>query len=170
MSIPVQISASRGLARGERYVGAIDPAGLSRLAELSPEAIAAELSLRADVGRRNWLEGRVSGQVQLVCQVCLEPFPWRIDAPVNLALATSEEEEERLMADCEPLLVTDDQLLLHDIVEEEILLALPLMPRCPACENARPPAHEPPPSVEKTRSLAGLKNLKLQGIDPARRK
>lgn len=170
MSIPAQISASRALARGERYTGAVDASGMERLADLSPSGISADFSLRADVGRRQWLEGRVAGQVELVCQVCLEPFAWAFDAPVALALAGNEEEEERLMADCEPLLVKDDQLFLHEIIEEEILLALPLMPRCPACENARPLAQEPLPQVETKRPLAGLKNLKLKGIDPARRK
>ncbi|MGQ0701216.1 MAG: YceD family protein [Panacagrimonas sp.] len=171
MSIPTQISASRGLTHAERYVGDVDGATLARLSDVSPGMLHAELALRTDVAKRNWLEGKIGGQLKLICQVCLEPFSWSLDAPVALALAFNEDQEERLMADCEPLLVLDDRLMLHEIVEDEVLLALPLMPRCPACENARPLSPEPPPpQVETTRSLATLKDLSLQGGSPARRK
>lgn len=170
MTIPAQISASRALARDERYAGPVDTAGLERLSELSPENLEAELRIWTDAARRRWLEGRITGQLRLECRVCLEPFAWSLDAPVKLALAMSEEEEERLMADGEPLLVREDSLMLHEIVEDEVLLALPMMPRCPACENARPPSDEPRDEVERSRPLAALKSLSLKGVPPARRK
>ena len=170
MTIPVQISASRALARDERYAGPVDAAGLDRLSDLSPEGLSADLRIWTDSARRRWIEGRVAGVVKLECRVCSEHFSWSLDAPVKLALAMSEEEEERLMADCEPLLVHDDSLMLHEIVEDEVLLALPMMPRCPACENARPPSDEPPDEVARPSPLAALKSLSLKGVTPARRK
>jgi uncharacterized protein len=47
----------------------------------------------------------------------------------------SEAEERSALADAEPLLVEDDRLPLRQIVEEEVLLALPMLPRCESCEN-----------------------------------
>lgn len=170
MTLPVQISASRALARDERYAGPVDTAALDRLSELSPQDLSAELRIWTDTARRRRIEGRVAGVLQLECRVCSERFSWSLDAPVRLALAMSEEEEERLMADGEPLLVRDDSLMLHEIVEDEVLLALPMMPRCPACENARPPSDEPSGEASRPGPLAALKNLSLKGVTPARRK
>lgn len=162
MSIPVQISAARALARGERYAGPLDPAGLDRLRDLAPEDLRADLQVRTDPARQGWVEGRIGGLLHLDCQVCGERFGWTLDAAVKLALAMSEEEEERLMAEGEPLLVRDDRLMLHEIVEDEVLLALPMMPRCPACENARPPSDGPRDQAERPRPLAALKSLRLK--------
>ena len=170
MTIPAQISASRALARDERYAGPVDAAGLDRLADVAPTRLDAELRIWTDSSRQGWIEGRVTGELRLECRVCSEHFAWLLDAPVKLALAMSEEEEERLMAEGEPLLVRDDSLMLHEIVEDEVLLALPMMPRCPACENARPPSDEPRDEVERSRPLAALKSLSLKGVTPARRK
>ncbi|MGQ0528539.1 MAG: YceD family protein [Panacagrimonas sp.] len=82
-----------------------------------------------------------------------------------------EDEEARLMADYEPVLVAEDRLMLHQIVEDEILLALPMIPRCSACENSGPASAETSlEPVEKPGPLAALKNLSLKGVTPARRK
>lgn len=171
MSIPAEICASQALAREACYAGALDASGLERLRHLAPKNLEAELRLRTDTTRRHWVEGRIAGELMLECQVCLEPYPWRLDIRSKLALARNEEEEERLMADCEPVLVLDDRLMLHEIIEDEVLLALPMMPKCPACENARPPQGETPSQPEqKPGALAALKNLSLTGVSPARRK
>jgi uncharacterized protein len=164
MSIPAQVSASRALAREERFAGPLDSATLDRLAEFEPRELGADLQVRVDAGRQGWLEGQVTGRLQLECQVCGERFPWSLRAPVRLALAMNEEEEERLMDQGEPVLVRDDHLLLHQIVEDEVLLALPMLPRCPACENARPPEGDDAASdtVDRLRPLAALKKLKLK--------
>ena len=164
MSIPAQVSASRALAREERFNGPLDPAGLDRLAEFEPEALHADLQVRVDVGRQGWLEGQVSGRLHLECRICGERFAWSLQAPVKLALAMSEEDEERLMDQGEPVLVREDRLPLHQIVEDEVLLALPMMPRCPTCENARPPEGEDaaPDPVDRPNPLAALKKLKLK--------
>lgn len=172
MSLPVQVSVARALARSERYAGTVDASSLPRLADLAPRQVRADLRIQAEDGR-GWVEGRIDGCLRLECQVCNRPFDWTLAAPVKLALARDEAEEQRLMADCEPLLVQDDRLLLHEVVEDEVLLALPMMPRCAACENARPPADGPADEAgDKPASpLAALKNLNVsKGVSPARRK
>lgn len=171
MSIPAQVNASRALARDERYAGSLDAATLDRLRDVAPEDLAADLRIYRNVGRQGWIEGRITGRLSLECRICEERFAWPLDAPVKLALAMSEEEEERLMETGEPLLVRDDVLMLHEIVEDEVLLALPMMPRCPACQNARPPSDEPVAEAEsKPGPLAALKGLSLKGGTAARRK
>lgn len=171
MSIPAQVNASRALARDERYTGPVDATGLDRLRDLAPEALAADLRIFRPVGRQGWIEGRITGRLALECRICESRFAWPLDAPVKLALAMSEEEEARLMETGEPLLVRDDTLMLHEIVEDEVLLALPMMPKCPACQNARPLSDDPADeAVAKPGPLAALKGLTLKGGIAARRK
>lgn len=173
MSFPSQVSASRALARGEQYAGPVDAASVPRLADLEPRGLEADLQFSVAVGGRGWLSGEIRGRLRLNCQVCDQGFDWTLKAPVKLALARDEEEEERLMADCEPLLVQDDRAMLHEIVEDEVLLALPMMPRCAACENACPPSDEAAdePGEKPAGPLAALKGLNVsKGASPARRK
>lgn len=171
MAIPARILVSRALARGERYAGAVAAESLARLQDLRPEDVSAEFTVVQDRGGQRRLEGSIQSSLEFECRLCERRFrqPLRLD--VALVLARDEAEEERLMASAEPLLVEDDQLPLHQIIEDEILLGLPMFPRCPACDNGDPaPASGPEPLVETTRPLAALKNLSLKGATPARRK
>lgn len=171
MSIPQRVSASNALERGERFAGDLDSGMLPRLGELAPASMRADLSLRVDAARRNWLEGRIVGRLRLTCQKCMEPFSWKLDTSLAVVLAASEDEEASLMADCDPVLVSDDRLMLYEIVEDEVLLALPMMPRCPACENVAPAAHPSSSAPSgKSGALASLKDLSLKGGAAARRK
>lgn len=170
MPIPSQVSVERALARSERYEGEIEAARLPRLAELQPQRVSAVL----DVGRVRGGFGQVSGQIEaglrLECRTCGTPYDWVAKVAVELALARDEAEEARLMERAEPLLVTDDVLPLVQLVEDELLLGLPMMPRCAACENAGPAAPEASAESPTRRPLAALKALDLKGGGAARGK
>jgi uncharacterized protein len=140
--IPQRVKASASVARGSTWAGAIPIARLPRLAaaltggegELQVELQAA----RDEAARASTLRGRIGGSLGLVCQSCMKPFAWLLHTGLDLRLVSSEAEEKRLLHDCEPLLVEDDTLHLHTLVEEEALLALPIAPRCPGCDNQAP--------------------------------
>jgi uncharacterized protein len=85
------------------------------------------------MARPPFLRGRIRGELQLVCQRCLETFGWPLQANVDLRLVENEADEAKWLQDYEPYLIADDRLPLHAIVEEEVLLALPLAPRCSGC-------------------------------------
>lgn len=171
MSIPQKIRASTAVEQQARFTGELAVAVLSRLAEslASPEGI---LQVNLQLGR--WLgyaavRGTVSGELVQSCQHCLQPYRLPLDCRVDLRLVYSDAEEQQVLRDCEPYRVQDDQLLLRELVEDEILLALPMLPRCESCENA-------PPEVSETRigeahqseeetagPFAVLKTLKIDG-------
>ncbi|MGQ0620250.1 MAG: YceD family protein [Panacagrimonas sp.] len=139
------------------------------------ERLTVRMGFRIDAAKQGWIEGGIAGQLRFECRVCLKPFDWPLDVRLQLAIAKSEADEARLIEHAEPYLVVDDRVMLHEIVEEEILLTIPMMPRCPACENARPLVHasageSSPEPGRKTGGLAALKNLSLKGVTPARGK
>jgi len=132
-SIPLHAPARASVARRARFAGRIPVARLPRLAAALAGADAAlEIDLQAgpdDAGAPQ-LRGSIRGALPLLCQRCLRPFEMLLDTAVNLRLVQSEAEESRLLHECEPCLVEDDRLMLHQIVEDEVLLGLPLAPHC----------------------------------------
>jgi uncharacterized protein len=170
MPLPATVSADRAIARGEQFEGELPAERLERLAEFAPGTVGGTLTASRDVGGQAWLKGEVSATLRLQCQVCLAPYDWKFRSPVELALVRNEEEEERLLAAADPWLVTDDRLALHEILSDEVLLGLPMMPRCAACENARPPDSGGDASEGSTRPFAALKQTSLTGESKARRK
>ena len=132
-SLPLHVPARASVARRSRFAGTLAVARLPRLAEvLSQSAGELQVTLQAgtDASGASCLSGTVTGKVELICQRCLRPFPEELNIAVDLRLVENEADEERLLHECEPYQVVDDRLPLHDIIEDEVLLALPLSPRC----------------------------------------
>lgn len=136
--IPKQVSASKALAARQRFAGSLPFAQLPRLAaQLAGKegALEVDLATAKDKAGAAWLDGEIRGELSLTCQRGLHPFGWNCSLKPHLRLVASEAEEERVLKDCEPYLIQDDQLPLRDLVEDEVLLALPIVPRCgdPEC-------------------------------------
>lgn len=166
MTIPAKVHASRALAHGERYEGELAVKLLPRLAAMLPES-AARLAVRLEAGEQRGvarLTGGIEGTLPMECRRCGKAFDWRLAAPVDLRLVRSEAEERQALADSEPWRIEHDELALREVVEEEVLLALPVLPRCQSCENeiAAAPREEAPPAVEEPRRDNPFAALKKQ--------
>ncbi len=113
-----------------------------------------------DARRRPWLVGQLTTQVTLRCERCLEPLILPLDVAISLVLVRSDAEADRLDESLEPWLWQGPDFPVWDWVEEEILLALPLVPTHDApCAVAGylPP---PTPMVEKPNPFAVLAKRK----------
>ena len=135
--LPLHASATRALATGQHFRGAVPLKQLPRLAVQTADGTG---SLDVDLhavkdGGASWLRGSIRGVLSLTCQRGLHPFSWTCEVDMALRLVATEAEEERVLKDSEPYLVQDDRLPLRELVEDEVLLALPMMPRCddPEC-------------------------------------
>lgn len=93
-----------------------------------------ELSFDLDDQREVRVRVHVSGEVPMVCQRSLRPFGQWIDSESVVAIVASETEVDRLPEDYEPLLISEPRLSVADLVAEEVLLALPLVPKAPDSE------------------------------------
>jgi uncharacterized protein len=131
--IPQRVKASQAISRREAFTGSVALARLPRLAATLAEPtgeLHVELQATRDGEGQDWLHGEIRGRVPLTCQRGLHAFDWDCDVALSLALVGSEAEEQKLLKDAESYLVEDDELPLRDLVEEEVLLALPMQPRC----------------------------------------
>ena len=77
-----------------------------------------------------WLHLRAEAAVTLQCQRCLQPVLQPLAVDRRLRFVRSEAEAERLdEASEDDVLVLMPRLDLHDLTEDELILALPLVPR-----------------------------------------
>jgi len=173
--LPEHIEPLR-LARSHRLLsGRLPLSRMRRLAEsIEDEAGNIDIDLKFDVDMNGVaiLEGQVSCSLQLRCQRCMQPMTWPVDVAFKLALVESEAELDALGEQYEPLLLEDDLVSIADIVEDELLLALPIVPRhaedeCqlvnPAAEpveQAQPAEAEPSPENNPFAVLAELQRKK----------
>ena len=168
MNLPLKVSASKAVAHRERFAGNLPLAGFQRLeGMLATEdgEIAVSLEASADEAGQSHLRGELTGALSLTCHRCLKPFDWELRVPMALRLVKTEAEETQAMHEYDPYLVQDDQLSLHEIVEDELLLALPMMPRCKSCENtaSKAPPKEPQAKTGRENPFAALKKMKFDG-------
>lgn len=131
--LPASILASKAVARREQYSGTVQLAQMERLGPLLAET-QGELQVEIEAGKdgsgAGHLGGQVTGELVLLCQRGLHPFRWACSVDFDLLLVKSDAEEGRVLEDQDPYLVQDDRLPLRDIVEDEVMLALPMMPKC----------------------------------------
>jgi uncharacterized protein len=163
MGIPQSVRASSAVTQSMRFRGELP---LSLLPRLGAALAASEGELQVDLeaGKARGLpqlSGTVSGQLSLQCRRCDAIYQWPLDLQVGLYLVSSEDEEQALPQDADPCEVQDDQLLLREVVEDEVLLALPMLPRCQMCEtivqSAPPPARVEAPVEVRENPFASLK-------------
>lgn len=75
------------------------------------------------------LDGEVNADLELNCQCCLEPVSYHVQSRFRFGLISSDEEAGLLPEEFEPLLVSGSEQSLIDLVEDELLLSLPIVAR-----------------------------------------
>lgn len=172
--IDLQAAPVAALCRdGETLLGAWPLAELPRLAEslfVAPAATEhaswqARFGQDQPVGRppESWLELEAHTHVTLQCQRCLQALQQPLAMQRRFRFVASEAEAERLDADSDDdHLVMQPRLDLRALVEDELILELPLVPRhegtCPEpLPLATAPAAEPEARPNPFAALAALR-------------
>ena len=86
-----------------------------------------------------WLELRAATEIWRECQRCLQPVALPLEFGHWLRFVRGEDEAARLDADSESdVLDLPRQLDLRELIEDELLLVLPLVPRHETCPRPLP--------------------------------
>ena len=118
---------------------------------------------------RQGLEGfpqihmRASGALRLECQRCLSPLAWPIEVDCRLTVVSSENEIREVASPYDTVVAGPDGLMLGTILEDEILISLPMAPAHVRCEGAQESRPKAAPGL--SRPLAGLGALMRQSRD-----
>lgn len=121
-----QRQAFGGVVDGRRLPRAVD-----RLAGDDPVPLAWRISGTADGAGRPAVEVELEGRVPLCCQSCLQPFLLPVRQQTLLLLARDEADLARLdEGDEHEVVLAAGALDVRELVEDELLLTLPFVPRC----------------------------------------
>ncbi len=129
---PRRLAESRRILEGT-YAVAEMPRLLASLSEEQGE-IAVELQFGIDEEGIRYMRGRLRAELGLQCQRCLETMRYPLETELSLAIVSGEAEAEMLPEHYDPLFVDAEPLYLKDLIEDELLLALPIVPRHPEGE------------------------------------
>jgi uncharacterized protein len=89
-----------------------------------------EVTARLKFGTRagvRCLDGTVEADLELRCERCLNPVKQHIEGGFRFGLISSDEEANLLPEEFEPLIVTSVEPSVIDLVEDELLLSLPIV-------------------------------------------
>ncbi|HLX80668.1 MAG TPA: DUF177 domain-containing protein [Burkholderiales bacterium] len=105
---------------------------------------------------------RVDGALQLVCQRCLGAldYPLHIEVSLHLAATQAEIDADSLQAEGPERIVASREMPVRDLVEDEVLLAIPLAPRHEHCGGsaAQAPREGQSPFAGLRRMVDGRKH------------
>ena len=104
----------------------------------SPEEIDVSLDFTRTETGLPIIKGHVKGELSLECQRCLQPVSYSLDSHLATVLITTDTEAVTLQEGFDTWLLEEDRLFLQDFIEDEIMLALPLVLRHEDCEAERP--------------------------------
>ena len=171
--LPDQIDVWRAVSGRYAYAGTLALAAFTRLRDKLAGAegsVEFELEFGTDGLDPAFAQLQVSGALPLVCQRSLEVYRQPVAIRQRLGLIRREDEEDALPPDYEACLVPADGLVVPmELIEDELILALPLVPVRPGSEAADAStdaagadATGEVPESRRPNPFAALKSLKLQ--------
>jgi len=173
--LPVEVDPFKLVEQGRIFEGRIPQGDFPRIKELLCESdnsnddvkiIEVNLEFTRTDTRLPVIRGAIKAELQMTCNRCLEPTDLTIDTAVEVVLVSSDEQAERLQDSFDIWLIEDQNLFLQDFIEDEILLAMPIVIAHEDCEPARDliealPGEEDVEEQQKDNPFAALKDLKL---------
>jgi len=162
--VPEAVDAWRMVAAQREFEGRFALAAMPRLRDslLDPEGDARYvLAFGTDALKLPYVELRIEAELPLECQRSLQRFLLPVRVEQRLGLVRDEADEAALPPDYEALLVGADGMLKPaELVEDELILALPVVPVSPeaeAVERDFAPTDAETAQANPFAALAGLK-------------
>jgi uncharacterized protein len=161
-------------ARHATWAGHLTTAQLPRVAALLATGTSPQLDVTvtfapAECGAA-CLGLLVRGDFELICQRCLDPIEWQAKLSPNLTVLADENDAQFLEDPFESVLMDAEGLRLAQIVEDEVLAAVPLAPmhsRGSECRAPRPGMPQAGDDAASTsRPFAGLAAIMKAGQRP----
>jgi len=140
---PREIDPIKFADRGAKLEGEIALVDLKRLHNVLANhdgQIQFELQFNKDAEGLRVITGQVKAELALICQRCNQPMGHAIDLKMNLSPIVSDKQAAQLPKSYDPLVTNGEPVMLISILEEEILLNLPMVPKhpmenCPTAQN-----------------------------------
>ena len=164
--LPPSVDAWRAVSARRVFEGKVALGAFARLRDSLADTDG-ECSFSLKFGRDGFgvatVEVVAEAGLPLVCQRSLQRFLLPVHVRQTLGLIRNEAEEDALPPDVEPVLVgADGELTLLDLVEDELILALPVVPLSADTMGEPLPAPADDADEPKINPFAALAALKKQ--------
>ncbi len=148
---------------GATQRGSLPLSGFSRLRDLLASdagEVAYEVKGLRDARGRPSLRVSVRGTLGLRCQRCLEAMQFEVNEEKMLVLAATQDEIDADPADTQSpdRVLAEKEMPLRELIEDELILALPYAPRHEACSMGAATGDE-----ERLSPFAALRGLLRDG-------
>ena len=158
---PDWISPSRA-AEGKRiYSGTIPISRMQRLAALLVDArgvASFTAAFRTDLEKRVIIDLQVEAALPLLCQASMEVYDEQVSRNTELAVIEEDREQFDVPEIYEPVLTENGRLAFVSIVEDELLLGLPQIPRKPGLQPVEYSTGGQTPKNRQRPASAGFSN------------
>ncbi|KFL37478.1 hypothetical protein N788_09805 [Arenimonas donghaensis DSM 18148 = HO3-R19] len=160
------LDAWRMVAAKRLFDGRLPLSGMSRLRPVLADAdgdCRFEVEFGVDAMGMRYVDVRAEAELPLLCQRSLERFLHPVRINQRLGLVTDESQEAALPEGVEPLLLdASGELNPAGLVEDELILAVPVVPIDPASAELEAEWPEEAEVEEKPNPFAALAALKEQ--------
>lgn len=130
--LPEQIDPFRYAEQNLKLSGAVRLADMSRIANnlnTIDGEVHADLQFSRDEQKLANIKGCLKATLTLQCQRCMEPFVYEIMTDFALGIVNTLDEANALPSHYEPVMTQEGQLALRDLIEDELILSLPIIPK-----------------------------------------
>jgi len=130
-ALPERVEIARQAQARRIYEGALPLARMRRLMEsLADDQGEARYTVAFGIDELGiqYLDLAVQAGLPLVCQRTLERFVLPVEIRERLGVIAHEAAEAGLPEGCEPLLAPDGTVSIGEVIEDELILALPVVP------------------------------------------
>lgn len=130
--IPEHIDPFRHAEQSLQLDGAVKVSEMQRLSSSlngRDELVDVHLEFGKDEQGITFIKGDLKTKLNLQCQRCMGPFEYEIISSFLLGVVNTLEEANALPEHYEPALAKDGQLALRELIEDELILNMPIIPR-----------------------------------------
>jgi uncharacterized protein len=131
--LPKEIEPLRLAQNGLKLSGELSVKELPRLCESLTDNkgnISVDLAFEQDEIGTPYMAGKLTADVSMMCERCLSPMTVNLSVDCLLAVVISERNIAALAEQYDPwLLESNAPVSLNAVIEDELILALPLVPR-----------------------------------------
>jgi uncharacterized protein len=127
--LPRYVDPRKLAARSEHLQGPVPGDELLRLSEavLTIADCSADMVFSRDAQHRNVIDGSFALNVTMSCQRCMQPVTKSISGEFQVGVVWDEERAAELPKRLDPWLVSEETGDLYELLEDELLLSLPIV-------------------------------------------
>ncbi|MAA71146.1 MAG: hypothetical protein CL679_05385 [Bermanella sp.] len=135
---PVRVDPIKSVEQEAEFSGSIQVSKLERLQNFlqddSGEA-QVEIQFGHDQQGTSLLRGQCQAQVRMTCQRCMNPVDVELSTNFELGIVFSDEQAKHLPKQYEPVIAERDDLVLLPVIEDELILSLPMYAYHAECDD-----------------------------------